>query len=304
MYNVNLNKDTNFITAQDLLAEVKNELKIYHERSILDDSYFYPVIRNCLGKMGAKVYPVGKIVLRVDDYKAALPKDFHRLIMAVGCFSYTVTNTPNIDNPQLYQVSEKQINDYLISKPSETCLDECGENFYVIQRFESFDVTFTDYCPLSISNSSMPYCANDCFNKGVLSQHQIDLSKDTLIAGFRTGYVYMDYLQNLEKHDTDGVDLLIPDYAQIREWVKMACIKKGLEIVYWNKDDDVERRLNYVKQELTILEAQARTFIKAIDMKEMYDMRKLFFGRYKKFNEQVYGPGRSYLVTENSYYRR
>lgn len=298
-----LKKDINFITAQDLLQEVRNELRSFHERSVLDDSYFYPVIRLCLSKLGAKIYPIGNDILYVNEYKASLPKDFHKLVLALGCFDYTIKGTPDYDNPKLYDVSEAQLKDYLISKPSETCLDECGENFYVIQRFETFDVTYSEFCPLKLSTGSSPYCVNNCFNKNILSQNQIEVSKGQLTTNFRTGSIYIDYLQNLEHHDSDGVDLLIPDFAQIREWIKTACIKKGFEVIYYNNDGDVQQRLNYIKNELTILEASAKSFVNRSELSELYDLRKLFFGRYNKFNEVVYGQGRTYLPT-NTFYRR
>jgi hypothetical protein len=296
--NYNLDKDRDFISAQELLHELRNELTVYFERSILDDSHFYPVIRDCLSKLGAKIYPVGNTVLYVSNYKVALPKDFHKLILAVGCFEYVITSTPN-DNPQLYDVTEAQLQDYLISKPSETCLDECGENFYVIQRFETFDVTFKEYCPLSVSKKSFPQCSNNCFNKAIISQNQIELQGDMLYAGFEEGSVYMDYLQKPEKHDIDGVDLLIPDFAPIREWIKMACVKKAFQVMYWNNDADVQQRYQDSKNELTILETRARAFARQAEFSELYNMRKVFFGRYNKFEQLVYGPGQSYLTDKN-----
>ncbi len=285
---MNLIKDVHFITAEELLAEVKNDLRVYFERAVIDSSHLYPVIRECLAKLGSKVYPVGNTVIYIQNSQGDLPSDFHKLILAVGCFTYTVKQTPNL-NPQLHDVSEAQLEDFLISKPSETCLDECGENFYVIQRFESFDVTYTDFAPLSISNSSIPYCVGNCFNKGVTSQNQIDISNKKINAGFDSGFVYIDYLQKLEKEDLDGVDLLIPDFARIKEWIKAACVKKVFQVLYWNNDADVQQRYNDSKNELTVLEANARSFVKQVDFKELYDMRKTFYSRYDKFNQVVYG---------------
>lgn len=286
----NLKKEDNFITSQELLHEVRNELRTYFERSILDDSYFYPVIRGCLSKLGAKVYPVGSSVLWVSEYKTDLPKDFHKLIVAIACFDYVVQSTVN-ENPQLYQVGETQIEDFLVTKPSSTCLDDCGNELYVIQRFENFDVTFKEFAALSVSQNSYPYCTDSCFNKKVYGQDQIEISKSNgkMYTGFEKGSVYIDYLQTLESHDVDGTDLLIPDFAPIRDWIKMACIKKGFEVMYFNNDADVQQRLNYAKNELTVLENNARSFARQVEFSELYDLRKVFFGRYNKFNQIIYG---------------
>lgn len=288
-----LKKDINFISAQDLLHEFKNDLRTYFERSILDDSYFYPVIRECLSKLGAKVYPVGSEVIWVDQYSGNLPKDFHKLIVAIACFDYVIQSTAN-DNPQIYQVGETQIEDFLITKPKSTCVDDCGNDLYVIQRFETFDVTFKEYCPLSVSPNSYPYCTNDCFNKKVIGQSQVEINKGNgkIYTGFEKGSVFINYLQTLEQHDTDGVDLLIPDFAPIREWIKAACVKKAFQVMYWNNDADVQQRYQDSKNELTILESNAKSFARQVEFKELYDLRKVFFGRYNKFSEIVYGNPR------------
>lgn len=290
---VNLNKDQ-FILAEDLLNEVRNELSVYFERGVIDESHLYPVIRDCLSKLGAKVYPVGNTVIYINNKTAFLPKDFHKLVLALGCFEYTITSTPN-ENPQLHDVSESQLSDFLISKPSQTCLDDCGENFYLIQRFETFDVTFTDYCPLQVSPKSYPSCASNCFNKTALSQHQIEIQGNKIYTSFDSGAIYMDYLQKLEKETTDGLDLLVPDFAPIREWIKMACVKKAFQIIHWNGDGNVERRYHDAKNELTPLEERAKSFVRRTEFSEMYNIRKVFFGRYSKFTQIVYGRGKSYL---------
>lgn len=285
---IDLKKDVHFITAQDILNEVKNDLRVYFERNVVDDSHLYPVIRECLSKMGSKIYPVNNTVIYIENYQGKLPDDFYKLVLAIGCFEYVIQSTPNT-NPQLYDVSESQLEDFLISKPSETCLDECGENFYVIQRFETFDVKFTDFIPLSVSTSSIPYCSNNCFNPIGMSQNQIDITNKKISTGFSQGFIYMDYLQKLESEDVDGKDLLIPDFARIREWIKAACVKKIFQVIYWNNEADVQQRYIDSKNELSVLEQNARSFIKQIDFKELYDTRKIFYGRYDKFQQMVYG---------------
>lgn len=280
---VRLNKETNFIPAQELLAEVRNFLGTYMERALLDDSVFYPKIRSCLAKCGAKIYPVGTTVIPVKDYRAELPTDFHKLVIAMGCFDYTLTYTN--ENPQLHDVPESEICNFLITKPSYTCLDECGENFYVIQKFETFSVSYTDYAALRVSKNSWPKCAKNCFNKHTLSENQIEIGDKYITATFATGWIYLEYLQNLESQDQD---LIIPDYAQVRDWIKAACITEGLKYLYLN-GQDVERKWQQFKLEETTLESNARSFIKQNEFTELYSVRKLFFGRFNKFSQIIYG---------------
>lgn len=81
MYNLNLK----YIEAQELIRETKNELSSYFEKGALDESLLYPIIRTCLSKMGLKILPVKKIVLKLDQGKAELPCDFYKLDFALGC---------------------------------------------------------------------------------------------------------------------------------------------------------------------------------------------------------------------------
>ena len=280
---VQLKKDTNFITAQDILAEVYNFLGVYSERGLLDDSIFYPKIRSCLSKCGAKIYPVNQKVIPVKDFKAELPYDFHKLVVALGCFNYTVSNFN--ENPQLHDVPESKIEDFLISSPSYTCLDECGENFYVIQRYETFSVTYTDYCSLSVSTSSWPKCSNNCFNKNILCPNQIEIGDKYITTNFNTGWIFLEYLQNLE---SDNKDLLIPDYAPIRDWIVQACITVGLKYLNLN-GEEVERKWRLMREEETQMESNARSFVRMNEFKELYDVKKLFAMRYRKFNQMIYG---------------
>lgn len=279
---VRLDKETNYIPAQELLAEVRNFLGKYMERALLDDSVFYPKIRSCLAKCGAKIYPIGTKVIPVKDYRAELPEDFHKLVMAIACFDYTTTSVN--ENPQLHDVPESEVTNFLITKPSYTCLDECGENFYVIQTFETFSVTYTDYAALKVSKNSWPKCANNCFNKHTLSDNQIEIT-DHISTNFQTGWIFMEYLQNLESQDQD---LIIPDYSQIRDWIKAACITEGLKYLYL-AGEDVERKWQQFKLDEITYESNARSFIKQNDFKELYAVRKLFFGRYNKYEQIVRG---------------
>lgn len=278
-----LNKEVNYIPAQEFLAEVRNFLSKYMEKGLLDDSIFYPKIRHCLAKCGAKIYPVGSTVVPVKDYKAELPDDFHKLVAAVGCFDYTTSYTN--ENPQLHDVPESEICNFLITKPSYTCLDECGENFYVVQKFETYSVSYTDYTALKVSKNSWPKCSKNCFNKYALCENQIEIT-DHITTNFQTGWIFIEYLQNLESQDKD---LLIPDYQQIREWIKAALITEGLYYLLI-QGETVERILAKAEQKETGLEANARSFVKQNEMSELYSTRKLFFKRYNsKFSQIIYG---------------
>ncbi len=172
-------------------------------------------------------------------------------------------------------------------------MDECGENFYVIQRFETFEVQYNETYPLTVSTKSHQYCVGSCINKKILCPQKIEINNGNIYTGFDTGSIYINYLQKLEHTDSDGVDLIIPDYAPIRDWIKESCVYKIFQVSYRNGVVDVQQRYNDAKMELTILEANAKSFARRSEFSELYDMRKVFFGRYDKFNQMIYGNNKN-----------
>lgn len=286
-----LKKETNYISASELLLEVENILSTYHERSLLDNSIYYPVIKRCLHRLGLRALPLNSTVVQIENYQAKLPTDFYKLRFALGCANVIKIQTN--ENPQVYEVYntdkfQSYHDDYLL-KPNETRVDDCGDEFYVIQRYETFSLKHTEFFPLSISSSSYQSCTSDCINKKQLVGNQIDISNKTITTSFPKGSVYIEYLQSLEQETPDGVELLIPDFAQITNWIVQTCILKGLEKIYLNGEADVQQRLNYILQQQSIAEANAMSFVSRHSVKEFYAVRTQLFSRFKKYNDVVYG---------------
>ncbi len=295
---MSLNKESDFISASELLLEVENTLISFHERSLIDDSLYYPIIKRSLSKLGLRALPTTNIVVQIKDYEGTLPYDFFKLLKAVGCASVTQFQTN--ENPSVYEVynSDKflSFNDDYLLKPNEVRIDEEGDEYYVIQRYETFGLRYTDFFPLSVSGSSYQYCTEGCINKKVLSQNQIDISGRKITASFAEGSIYIEYLQSLEQETTDGMDLLIPNFGPITSWIVYQCIFKGLEKVYLNSEADVLQRLQYIKEQVSIAEINAMSFISRHSVKEFYTARKQLFSRYNKFNQMVYGTKKSFQL--------
>lgn len=289
---MNLDKEVNYITATELLLEVQNTLSTFFERSLLDDSIFFPVIKRCLDKLGMKVLPISRIVIPIKNYEGTLPFDFYKLISATGCFEYEKKWID--ENPQVYEVYDsdkfKSYYDYYLLKPTEVRIDPFGDEFFVMQRYETFAVRYNGFYPLSIAHTSYGQCASGCLNKSVISPNKIEINGKRLLTSFSEGSVFIEYLQSLEKETVDGVELVIPNYSPITEWIIYKCIYKGLEKIYLNQEADVQQRLQFIGQQLAVSEANALTFVSKSSIKELYDYRNLFFSRFKKFNDMVFGP--------------
>lgn len=280
-----------YIEAQELVKEVKNELSPWFEKGALDESYLYPAIRSCLGKMGLRILPVKKDVVKVDNYQAELPCDFYKLATAIGCgmeqwkdFDYLTTNLEE------HIVTELQT----CKTACDYCSDDCGNLYGIKQYFNSYAVEFTDLFPLSVSNDARPYCISDCF-KFQGAKDEITIKNGKIYTNFKVGSIYLEYLTNVE---ADSGDLLIPDNETIKDWIKdemfFVCFRK----LYRNQDGDVERRYQDAKQQVAISQVNAMNIYRHWTVRDYFDLRKLLYSRFHKYNTAVYGKNYSIRLSE------
>lgn len=284
--NVNrqLNKDTNYISVQDVLAEIKSTMRSYFEQGLIDDGTLYPTIRDCLAKLGSKLYPVSQVILNVQEYKADLPLDFRKMVLALGCGNFKTTDIDPLG--KIYEATPDTITNF-VTKPPKPCIDECGDEFYIVQKFDTYSIEYSEFFPITISPNSTTHCSADCFNKSKSPYEiEIDLRKKKIITNFESGTIYLEYVQNIETTD----DLLIPDFRQIIKWIKDACIVTILkEVLYNYPDQSVTTKLSIAERDAGISELNARSFVRANEFSDFYNMRRLFSSRYSKFTNVVFG---------------
>lgn len=270
-----------YINASEVIREVKNELSGYFERGILDDSYLYPAIRECLSDMGLKILPMKKDVLKVENNVVDLPCDFYKMVGAIGCgtfqeFDIDYTNSHLVE----YEVSGSNTCECI-----EYCEDACGL-FGIKQTFNTYSVEWTDLFPIRVSGDAKPYCVEDCF-KYKQCKEEITIKNGKIYTNFN-GSIYIEYLTNLENEDGD---LMVPDHEKIKAWIKDKLFFVCFRVLWRNGDGDVERRYQDAKQQLAISQVNASNLYKAWTVKDYYDLRKVLYSRFHKYNTVVYGKG-------------
>ena len=280
MYNLNLK----YIEAQELIRETKNELSSYFEKGALDESLLYPIIRTCLSKMGLKILPVKKVVLKLDQGKAELPCDFYKLDFALGC-GFCEDTLVDFNVPQFLEYEVSGIN--ICETECDYCTDDCGNLYGIRQYYNSWSTNYTELFPLTVGKDASPFCTQGCFE--VLNKrfpNEITIKNGQIYANFLEGHIYMEYLTNLE---SDNGDLLIPDQQTIKDWIKHEMLFVCFRKLYMNNDADVVQRLNWVQSQLAIYQVNAQSLYKRWEVSEYYDMRKVFRTRFKKYDTVVYG---------------
>lgn len=270
-----------YIDASQVINELKNELGSYFNQGSLDESYLYPRIKWCLGKMGLKIYPSKSDILVIDNYCVRLPRDFYKLQTALGCFKVT---SSVIDTTQS-KYEEVRIEELPNCACNYTfCQDECGA-FQIQQKFDTFTNVYTTTQILSVSEDARPYCTNECFSWAKQGQDQITIKNGKIHTSFQTGQVYIEYLSNLE---TEEGDLMIPDSETIKDWIKNELRVVCFRILYDNGGDFIQRLQN-AQKDLTSSQLAAKNIYTRSEFSEFYDLRKVFTSRFHKFNSGVYG---------------
>lgn len=278
------NLDLKYIPSQEIINELKNELSTYFEKGMLDESFLYPVIRTCLSKMSLKILPVKRDVIKLEEGKAELPCDFYKMDFAVGCGFCDQVDVDYL-TPQFteYEVSAIPV----CKTECDYCSDECGNLFQIVQHYNTFSATYSNLFPLTIKASDN-YCTKGCSDKFGSYKHkdEITIREGYVYANFKNGWIYIEYMTNLE---SDDGDLLIPDQQTIKDWIKhemmFVCFKK----LYLNQEGDFIQRLEWVKSQLSILQVNAQSIYKRWEVREIYDLRKVLRSRYHKYNTAVYG---------------
>lgn len=274
----------NYISSEEIINEVKNKLSTYFESGYIDESLLYRKIRLCVSQMGGKIRPFKTKVLRVTDYGAALPKDFYKLTKAIGCLSYVATiKDTKVSKYKEVPLTEQEICNSVCDRTY--CEDNCGNKFKVIQSFPEYTLEWNEFYNLSLSADSIPFCEDGCFNYYTPNQvNEIKVEQDLLRTNFSTGWVYIEYLGQLE---VDG-SYMIPDKEQIIDWIIDELRVECFEYLFDNGLQDVQGKLLNAKNDLQVSKLAARSFYKQNEVKDFYNMSNMLIRRYQKFNINKY----------------
>lgn len=271
----------NYIPAQEIIREFKNEMSSYFEKGMLDESLLYPVVSTCLSKMGMRILPVRKEVIKIESYKAELPCDFYKAITLMGC-GIVAGQDIDLINTKLeeYYVTGLDVG----SLNCDYCEDACGNVYGIKQYVKGVTTVYDELYPLKVALDSKPFCAESCFEYQ-RSNDEVSIKNGMIYTNFESGHIFIEYLTNLEGDQ----DIMVPDHRTIVEWIKMEMMYVCFRKLYINNEADVMQRLNWATQQLAIYQTNASTLYRMFSTKDFYQLRKVLSSRFNKYNTVVYG---------------
>lgn len=263
-----------------LVANVMNKIPSYFESGIIDESLLFKALKSGLDRMGHKIMPIREAYIKIEDKQGILPKDFFKAIKLIGC---NVMEFYDIENPYQTRITERSIIEIPVCKSvCNSCTDECGNVYEMMQEFDAIKVKSKEYFEVKVDSSNKDICEGDlCYND---SPYTVSLKNGKIYANF-TGYIYIEYLANLETCE----DFLVPDYTQITDWLENLMMIECFEKIYLNGDGDVIQRLQFLNGKAINLEAIARGFWKQVEMQEVHDLKKILRNRYA-FYKNIVNP--------------
>lgn len=287
------NPEYKYVDATVIINNVKNKLSSYFEQGSLDESLLYPTIKSCLDRMGYKVHPTKHKVIEVKDRYADLPNDFFKLNFAIGSANYEKIDLPTDSSPARYV--EKAILSVDKGDNSNACqfkapcengdITLCGDNYgQLYQFYQEFDMNVVKYSSVfAIKVVDSGERASNFHTED--TPYFVTIKNGGIYANFN-GSIYIEYLSTMENED---LEMIVPDYTQITDWIEKAMMVTCFEKLYLNGEGDVLQRLQYLNNSLGLAEAKARSFYKMLEVQDMYDIRTVMRSRFMKYSKAVYG---------------
>lgn len=255
-------------TLDQLMAEVRGDLKKMDVNGQIDDSELIKIAQYINRKLGNKLRQEKEAVLYVEKGKVRLPGDFHLLTVALLCFDWKVTYKVIRGDQRTYVEVAGEVPlpgcDPVCEEVRKPCVryTECGKAYKIIETKLFETVEYTHFGKLHIKKNKLisPFCYNvntNCVDEGYIKD-------GFLYTNFDEGRIYINYLGQME--DEDG-NLLVLDHDLINPYYEYAIKRRILENIYMG-DEQVLNKLNLMEARYKTAKVEAESIINMPDEAE------------------------------------
>lgn len=290
--------DWKYITAKELISEVKQSLRKYADNNLIDDNSLLKHIIRCNEFLGERLHHSRQCKLIVKDNRAPVPSDLWKIEMAFGLSTEKQDIFTGIFGSAIvYHPEELELNPSLNEQihylgALSRCKTKCGTcdncksvhvSVYDTKYFER--VENKRVFPLKLisnSNDCVPYSPCNRIKSG----YTIDLMDGEFRFSFPEGEIFLSYLGDLI--DGEG-NLLIPDNELLLPYYEWTLKNIVLEDLVLNTDLDVINAYKLSQSKLVDAKLTAMDYIGAFKGKQLDQIqqkRKIeFYNKwYAKFD--------------------
>lgn len=273
--------NTNFISSEPLIAEVKQELKSYFEAGAISEVLIPTFIDQALRKLKVLVYQPEEIVLNFQNYKSELPCDFALVDYAL-IYNSDVLWSPGVNALTGYWY--KGIN------CTQGCTDDCDTKYEIYETITvptpGFKITMKEPRWIRVYAGSKHLCTEGCPNIGSSSNDIIQINSNrTVTATFESGCVFVRYFAR--PMDEDGIPM-IPEIYEVEEYVKAYLKFKFFETLWHSVVDEsakqVENKFQYYKNDQLAKLQAAFGFLMTPTKQQMADNVARLRTKFKRFH--------------------
>lgn len=228
----------NFVSPENLYAEVKEELKSYFQTGVVDDLLFTRYTEDCLKRLGRSSYKIEQNVFCLEDFETKLPENFEAVrelwLITPHEQSYKMANscyeqaTVKVDS---HRDNASRCDDFCSPEEIKVTYKTSGT---LIQKFNCHHL-------LKPGNvHAKDNCSLDSFNRFSDSMETFEIRGKKLLTNFPEGMLYMVYY--VKDYD-DNEYQLIPDNIRIKDYLKNYLKYKCFETIYNNVSDETLRQI-------------------------------------------------------------
>ena len=150
-------KELGYKTADEVIDSVRIDFQAYQSNGEIDNANLLKVILRINYELGLRIYMQKETMLEVNHGRAALPADFHQMLLALSCYNYRhVQNSPSNGHVLL---EEQCAQPGQTTCPCQQVLNATNNpivtkmvNCETIQQSVTFPPGTTNVCAISIDN--------------------------------------------------------------------------------------------------------------------------------------------------------
>ena len=265
----------NFTTPEKIYATVKEELKSYFDSGAVDDMMFPTYLDKCLRKLGKSSYTIAGTMLRIDDFQARLPDNFHAVREAWMCaeidggsYQFPSSFYSQAANSCTIQVSPMTVNgqscvDNVCAPDScDPCMPNIVQAVYktnnsVILNYQRKyllkpgNISVRSQCDVNYMANWQNYSQERMMNQFTpysSDYDSFDIRDNKFVTNFRYGDVNLVFYAT--DYDSEG-NQMIPDNYRIMEYIEAFIKYKVFETLLNQITDEtfnqIQQKLQYYK---------------------------------------------------------
>lgn len=237
-------ENLNYISADSLVAEVKQELKSYFESGAISEILIPTFIDQALRKLRVLALKPEEAVLHFTNYKSELPCDFVLLDRAM-MYDHEVEWSAGVNSLQGYWYKSIECTNCSDCTPKEEIYETItvpGTGFKLKMKQPKW---------IRVYHASKQYCTEGCENLSVSSSNVLQIFNNSKVSStFEDGCVYIRYFSR--PTDDDGIPM-VPEVLEVEEYIKAYLKFKFFETLWHSIMDEsaaqIQNKFQYYRND-------------------------------------------------------